>query len=295
MTEKELLLAAILKCQRADLYSGRMSLTKEQEEKLAYCLSLRSQGIPLQYVLGESEFFGFRFKVDKRVLIPRPETEILVEAVIRRTSATKRWRTPDRALWRAKDEGCRTTDCESRLPAGKAGITNHEPRILDIGAGSGCIAVALAKSLPDARVTAVDISCQALELARENALINGVSERINFIQSDLFPPGEREFDIIVSNPPYICSEDIDKLSAEVRNEPRLALDGGNDGLDFYREIIPRAGRLLKKGGFLALEMGFLQRQGIEEIIKSQDRLRLKEVIKDYSDIERIMVMEKWIN
>ena len=85
------------------------------------------------------------------------------------------------------------------------------------------------------------------------------------------------------------------MSAEVRNEPRLALDGGNDGLDFYREIIPRAGRLLKKGGFLALEMGFLQRQGIEEIIKSQDRLRLKEVIKDYSDIERIMVLEKWIN
>mgnify|MGYP001558663648 CR=1 FL=1 len=288
MSEKEILLTAILKCQRAELYSGRLVLTEEQREKLSYYLSLRAQGVPLQYILGETEFFGFRFKVDKRVLIPRPETEILVEAVIRRTSATKRWRTPDRALWRAKDEGCRTTDCESR-------ITNYEPRILDIGAGSGCIAVALAKSLPDARVTAVDISCQALELARENALLNGVSDRINFIQSDLFPPTAEAFDIIVSNPPYVCSQEIEKLSLEVRNEPRLALDGGNDGLSFYRGIIPRAGRLLKNGGFLALEMGFLQRQGIEEIIKSQDRLRLKEVIKDYSDIERIMVMEKWIN
>lgn len=265
MSERELLLTAILKCQRADLYSGRPALTKEQEDRLVYCLSLRSQGIPLQYVLGETEFFGLRFKVDKRVLIPRSETELLVEAVIRRM----------------KDEGSRTTD--------------YEPRILDIGAGSGCIAVALAKFLPNARVTAVDISCQALELARENALLNEVSDRINFIQSDLFPPAAEAFDIIVSNPPYVCSQEIEKSSAEVRNEPRLALDGGNDGLDFYREIIPRAGRFLKKGGLLALEMGFLQRQGIEEIIKSQGRLRLKEVIKDYSDIERIMVLGKWIN
>ncbi len=258
MTERELLLTAILKCQRADLYAGRWSLTKEQEERLTYCLSLRSQGIPLQYVLGETGFFGLRFKVDKRVLIPRPETELLVEAVIRRTKIC-------------------------------------EPRILDIGSGSGCIAVSLAKSLPKARVTAVDISCQALELARENALINGVSERIDFIQSDLFPSGESEFDIIVSNPPYICSQEIDKLSAEVRNEPRLALDGGNDGLDFYREIIPRAGGLLNNGGFLFLEIGWNQRKAIEGIIDKQNALRLEEVIKDYSGIERIMVLGKWIN
>lgn len=281
MTEREILLTAILKCQRADLYSGRWSLTKEQEDRLAYCLSLRSQGIPLQYVLGETEFFGLRLKVDKRVLIPRPETELLVEAVIRRVSATKRWRTPDRALWRAKDEGSRTTD--------------YEPRILDIGAGSGCIAVALAKSLPNARVTAVDISCQALDLARENALLNEVSDRINFIQSDLFPPTAEAFDIIVSNPPYICSQEIEKLSAEVRNEPRLSLDGGNDGLDFYREIIPRVGGLLNNGGFLFLEIGWNQRKAIEGIIDKQNALKLEEVIKDYSGIERIMVLGKWIN
>lgn len=258
MREREILLTAILKCQRADLYSGRMSLTKEQKERLAYCLSLRSQGIPLQYVLGETEFFGLRFKVDKRVLIPRPETELLVEAVIRRTKI-------------------------------------YESRILDVGAGSGCIAVALAKFLPNARVTAVDISCQALDLARENALLNEVSDKIDFIQSDLFPPTAEAFDIIVSNPPYVCSQEIEKLSAEVRNEPRLSLDGGNDGLDFYREIIPRAGGLLNNGGFLFLEIGWNQRKAIEEIIDKQNALKLEEVIKDYSDIERIMVLEKWIN
>ena len=277
MSEKEILLTAILKRQRVDLYSGKLALTKEQEERLAYCLSLRSKGIPLQYVLGESEFFGFRFKVDKRVLIPRPETEILVEAVIEKTF-------------------CR--HCEPAIDLVEGEAISNQVKILDIGTGSGCIAVSLAKSLPNARVTAVDISQEALDLARENALLNEVSDKINFICSDLLSTFSHllsAFDIIVSNPPYLCSEEIEKLSAEVRNEPRLALDGGNDGLDFYREIIPRAGRFLKKGGFLALEMGFLQRQGIEEIIKSQDRLRLKEVIKDYSDIERIMVLEKWIN
>ncbi len=277
MTEREILLTSILKCQRADLYAGKLALTEEQEERLAYCLSLRAKGEPLQYILGEAEFFGLKFKVDSRALIPRPETELLAEAVIERTF-------------------CR--HCEPRrersLPAGRQAIS-RQVEILDIGTGSGCIAVSLAKSLPDARVTALDISPEALELARENALINGVGERINFIQSDLFPPGEGGFDIIVSNPPYICSEEIDKLSAEVRNEPRLSLDGGNDGLDFYREIIPRAGGLLNNGGFLFLEIGLSQGKAIEEIIDKQNALKLEEVIKDYSDIERIMVLGKWIN
>ncbi|HLD41134.1 MAG TPA: peptide chain release factor N(5)-glutamine methyltransferase [Candidatus Omnitrophota bacterium] len=259
MTEREILLTSILKCQRADLYAGKLALTKEQEERLAYYLSLRAKGKPLQYILGETDFFGLRFKVDTRALIPRPETEILVDAVIK------------------------------QFTSHKSQVTS-QVKILDVGTGSGCIAVSLAKSLPDARVTALDISCQALELARENALINGVSERINFIQSDLFPPGEGGFDIIVSNPPYVFSQEIDKLSPEVRSEPRLALDGGNEGLDFYRRIIPLAGGFLKNGGFLALEIGFQQRQGIEEIVNQQGWLRVKEVIKDYSGIERVMVL-----
>ena len=259
MTEREILLTSILKCQRADLYAGKLALTKEQEEILAYYLSLRAKGEPLQYILGESEFFGFRFKVDKRALIPRPETEILVEAVIK------------------------------QFTSHKSQVTS-QVKILDIGTGSGCIAVSLAKSLSNARVTALDISPEALELARENAVINGVLERIDFIQSDLLSPAAKAFDIIVSNPPYVCSQEIDKLSPEVRSEPRLALDGGNEGLDFYRRIIPLAGGFLKNGGFLALEIGFQQRQGIEEIVNQQGWLRVKEVIKDYSGIERVMVL-----
>ena len=270
MTEREILLTSILKCQRADLYAGKLALTKEQEEILAYYLSSRAKGEPLQYILGEAEFFGLKFKVDSRALIPRPETELLVEAVIERIF-------------------CR--HCEPR----RGEAISRQVEILDIGTGSGCISVSLAKSLPDARVTALDISPAALELARENAVINGVLERIDFIQSDLLPPAANAFDIIVSNPPYVCSQEIDKLSAEVRNEPRLSLDGGNDGLDFYREIIPRAGGLLNNGGFLFLEIGLSQRKAIEEIIDKQNALKLEEVIKDYSDIERIMVLGKWIN
>lgn len=264
MTEKEILLTSILNCSRSMLYSQTWSLNVTQEKMLSEALSLRAQGMPLQYIIGETEFFGLRFKVDKRVLIPRPETELLVEAVIRSMEG----------------EGPRTKD-EGR-------------RILDIGTGSGCIAVSLAKALPQAAITALDISFDALSLAKENAMLHSVDHRIRFIQCDLlssFGSRPSAYDLIISNPPYVCSADIKKLQPEVQHEPTVALDGGSDGLDFYRRLIPESARFLRKGGLLFLEIGFEQRKSIERIIAKQNVLELKEVTNDYSGIERVMVLE----
>lgn len=267
MTEKEILLTSILNCSRSALYSQDWTLNDAQEKRLSEALSLRSQGVPLQYILGEVEFFGLLFKVDKRVLIPRPETEILVEAVI-------------------------------NLATPASGGAGSHLKILDIGTGSGCIAVSLAKSLPEVQIDALDVSLEALVLAKENAVKNCVDERINFVQSDFFFVSNENnannclgsYDIIISNPPYLRSCDIAQLPREVRFEPRIALDGGNDGLDFYRGIIQESAKSLKKGGFLFFEIGFSQRKGIEEIIGRQDTMRLSEVRKDYSGIERVIVL-----
>lgn len=263
MTEKEILLTSILDCSRASLYTERISLNSRQSEKFLEALSLRAQGIPLQYILGETEFFGFRFKVDNRVLIPRPETEILVETAIRQSTV--------------------------RSPQSTAAI-------LDIGTGSGCIAVSLAKFLPQAKITAVDISSDALSAAKENVLLNGIEERVNFVQSDLFSSPElsgRSYGLIVSNPPYIPAEDIKGLQREISYEPRLALDGGSGGLDFYRRIIAEAPQFLKNDGLLIMEMGYSQFSEIKNIFEKTGNLEIIEVVKDYNSIDRVIVSKKY--
>ena len=265
MTEKEILLTSILNCSRSALYSEKRSLNTEQEKRLSEALSSRSRGFPLQYILGEVEFFGLVFKVDQRVLIPRPETEILVETVLNKIKNQK-----------------------SKI------------KILDVGTGSGCIAISLAKFLTFARVTAIDISGDALSAAKENASTNSVSNRINFIQSDLFSVFEENnfdnclanYDIIISNPPYVRSGDINGLQKELTYEPGMALDGGGDGLDFYRRIIAEAGNFLKKEGRLFLEIGFGQREDIEKIVSAGNGFSIEEIIKDYSGIARVMIMRR---
>ncbi len=275
MTEKEILLTSILQCSRSVLYTQRPSLDSLQLEKFNEALALRAQGVPLQYILGEVEFYGLTFKTDKRALIPRPETEVLVEA----------------AMKKIENRGLKTET------------------ILDIGTGSGCIAVSIAKFSPMVKVTAVDISFEALSLAKENAILHSVNDRINFIQCDLLSALPAEggslpdrqasacggsfqflaFDFIISNPPYIRSHEIRGLQPELGHEPRIALEGGKDGLVFYRRIIKDAHTLLKKGGLLLIEIGFAQRKAIEKISARQNSLKLVEVINDYSGIERIMV------
>ncbi len=213
-------------------------------------LARRAAGEPLQYILGEQDFFGLRFRVDGRVLIPRPETEILCEKAL---------------------------DFLRTRPGMKA---------LDLCAGSGALAVTLALRCPDAEVWACDISPDALEVAGENARRFGAAVR--FAQGDLFAPlsGER-FDLIVSNPPYVARSDLDKLQPEVRREPVLALDGGPDGLDFYRRIAREAPPHLHEGGRILLEVGAGQAEAVASMLAARNFLP-DEILRDLSGIPRVV-------
>ncbi len=264
MTEKEIILTSIMNCRCVDLYTERKPLTPTQENRLEEILKRRKSGEPLQYILGNCEFMGLKFLVDKRVLIPRPETELLIEAVME-----------------------------------QAQISGSRPlSILDIGTGSGNIAVSLAKNIPRASLVSVDISNEAITLAKANARLNGVLKKIKFIKSDLFQYWRNNvrrpklFDIIVSNPPYIASHTISTLASDVQAEPRLAFDGGPDGLYFFRRIIDEAPEFLKPGGFLFFEIGDGQKEALEKIINEKQEFILTQFIKDYVRTERIVIAER---
>ena len=270
----------LLNCSRDKLYLNQeRKLSQSQVRFLANALRRRLKGCPIQYILGKIEFMGLEFRLTPDVFIPRPETEILVETALRFSSQS-------------------TVDsCQ---------------KILDMGTGSGCIAVSLAKFLPSAEITAADISSSALEIAKENSLLNGTKDKIQFIQADIFNIKHstlniKPFDIITSNPPYIRTAEIPSLEPELDYEPQIALDGGSDGLDFYRRIIQEAPAYLRKGGFLILEVGFNQCSVIKELLtpleKNIDRVKgnsltgfnsveefqIIEVVKDYNNIDRVIV------
>ena len=247
-------------CDRTQLYTGDYEADEDNIKLFHEALDSYARGIPVQYITGEAEFMGFDFGVNPSVLIPRPETEILVE----------------RVLTLIEREGI------------------SEPSILDLGTGSGAIAVSLTKLSPSCRIIASDVSEEALEMCRENAVANGVGDRIEFVLSDLFErfSGKRKFDLIISNPPYIPSEDYDSLPPEVRSEPRIALDGGLKGLEFYRRIIPEAAKRLNNGGYLALEIGYGQAQAIKDILGSTGSYRDIETSKDYNDIDRVVFAKR---
>ena len=247
-------------CDRAQLYTGDYEADEENIKLFHEALDSYARGIPVQYITGEAEFMGFDFDVNPSVLIPRPETEILVE----------------RVLTLMEREGI------------------SEPSILDLGTGSGAIAVSLTKLSPSCKIIASDVSEEALEVGRENAAANGVGDRIEFVLSDLFEriPGKKKFDLVISNPPYIPSEDYDSLPPEVRSEPRIALDGGLKGLDFYKRIIPGAAKRLGRGGFLILEIGFGQARAIKDLLESDGSYCDIEILKDYNDIDRIVFAKR---
>jgi release factor glutamine methyltransferase len=208
---------------------------------------------PLQQILGETEFYGYRVFVDRRVLIPRPETELLVEQV------TQRWQPWYRA-------------------------------ILDIGTGSGCIAVALAKQLPRARITGTDISARALEVARKNVAYHRLLGRIKLVKADLLPAGRTKYDVVISNPPYIPSRKTFALQPEVSQfEPVAALDGGVDGLDFYRRIIAGTATRLSTGGMIALEIGEGQAQAVRTMFPASFTVT---VLPDLCRIPRMVIAVK---
>jgi release factor glutamine methyltransferase len=260
MNEAELVFTDVLKCNRASLYLDRHKrLSPETGRILSGILRRRAAGESLYHILGRVEFMGFEFRVTPACLVPRPETELLVEAAVSYAAA--------------------------------AGVSN--PSILDIGTGSGCIAISIARLLGQVTITATDISPAALELACENARTHGVEDKIDFICSDVFPPrGSGPFDCIVSNPPYIRSADIEGLSAEVRCDPRVALDGGADGMRFYRQIIAGAQGYLSNHGLLIMEAGFDQAECVQQLIADTKKYTVKKVIRDYNDIQRVIIATK---
>lgn len=259
MNEAELVLSQILKIDRPSLYLNRNTrLDKAASGLVSSVLKRRISGEPLAYILGKADFFGLEFYVSPRVLVPRPETEILVETVLR--------------YWLVN------------------GGQRADKKILDLGTGSGCMAVSLAKELPLAKIDAVDISLEALFIAKKNALFHSV--KINFIRGDLFDIRSSGYDLIISNPPYIPTSEISRLQPEVQQEPRLALDGGRDGLDFYHRIADQAPLHLNQEGLLIMEMGYDQCQAIEKILEGSGKLRVVEKVKDYNGIERVIVAKK---
>ena len=221
--DAEVLLAEALHCKRIDLYGMRHAEPASDETRQRYrkLIGKRVEGCPVAYLVGRKEFYSLEFEVSPAVLIPRPDTETLVGECLRlaREVAT--------------------------------------PRLLDVGTGSGCVAVTVARHHPGAQVTAVDLSPEALAVAARNAARHGVSERVHFHEGDLFaplPPGE-PFDCIVSNPPYIPRGEIAGLAADVRDhEPHLALDGGPDGFGVFDRLVAEAPAWLKPGGYLLLEI-----------------------------------------
>ena len=227
----------------------------KEEQRVRYYLALIEiiQGMPIQYITNKQEFMKLDFYVDENVLIPQPDTEILVEKAIEETKK----------------------------------IENVE--ILDMCTGSGCIGISIAKNIENAKVTLVDISKNAIEIAKKNALQNKVESQLTFIQSNMFEKVEKKFDIIVSNPPYIKTDVIQKLDKQVQNEPHIALDGGKDGLKFYKIIIEEAKKYLKENGKLILEIGYDQKEEVENLIKQSGQYKKIEVIKDLSQNDRVII------
>ncbi|MCL4457503.1 MAG: peptide chain release factor N(5)-glutamine methyltransferase [Nitrospirae bacterium] len=253
------------------IYAGSIELNDEISELIDSFAARRAQGEPLQYIIGHVEFYGLKINVGRGVLIPRPETELLVEETIKRVKSYEL-----RAM------------SSRKMQNSKLQTLNSELTILDLCTGSGCIAIALAKHFPDAVVYGIDKSDTAIQYAIRNAMENNV-RNVYFIKGDLFEHVKNiKFDCIVSNPPYIRKGDIPNLQREVKDyEPLEALDGGDDGLDFYRRIFENAPKFLKENGIIILEIGHDQAEGVNEIAVNSG-IRNISFIKDYAGIRRII-------
>lgn len=244
---------------KAYLYAHpELELACSELNRYNEALGRRAAGEPLQYITGHQEFWGLDLLVTPAVLIPRPETEHAVEAALE--------------LLRGMDS----------------------PQLVDVGTGSGCIALALASELPLARIDGVDISDEALNVARRNAAGLGFADRIAFWRSDLlerYLDGSASFDLVVSNPPYVGDSEADRLQVEVReHEPHRALfGGGKEGLDIYRQLIPQAARVLKRDGWLVMEIGYTQERAVLELLIDWNQVRS---IPDLQGIPRVVVARK---
>ncbi|MBN1385273.1 MAG: peptide chain release factor N(5)-glutamine methyltransferase [Elusimicrobia bacterium] len=284
--DAEVLLSHILGLKTGDIYLGKRNVNIIKRKKYEKCVVRRKSGIPTAYITGNTEFMGLKFFINRYVLIPRQETEILVEEIIK---------------------------LSNHLIIG----SSNRLSILDIGTGSGNIAVSLARYIDNSKITAVDISDNALKVAEKNAKFNSVSEKISFLRTDLFAKipapissgrplrqslseargspnktGRRNlFDIIVSNPPYIRTSEIPKLQKEIQYEPVVSLDGGKDGFSFYEKIVLESKKYLKNNGFLAFEIGYHHSKKVRDMMIMGGFKNIN-VRKDYSGNERVIYGQK---
>ena len=259
--QTELLLAHLLKMPRMKLYLNfDRALSPAEIDSLRELVKRRGQREPLQYIVGSTSFCGYEIAVSRHALIPRPETELLAELGWKFLSTI-----------------------------------NHQPSTaLDFGTGTGCIAIALAAKCPNANITALDVSADALALAKQNALQNQVAERIEFLQGDGFAAlsTKTQFDLLIGNPPYIASAEIETLDPEVKGfDPLGALDGGADGLDFYRRLATEAKPFLKSYGKIMLEFGDGQADEIKKVFENEKWI-VEAVQEDYSQRARILTAHK---
>jgi release factor glutamine methyltransferase len=259
LLDAQVILCHVLRVDRLYLIVNKERvLTNEEICKYNGMIEKRLYGVPVQYIIGRQEFMGLDFYVEEGVLIPRPDTEILIEKVL--------------------DSIDKESICS----------------IVDIGTGSGAITITLAKYIRNSHVYSIDISKKALDIARRNAEEHDMLPKISFLNGSLFDPLsnmgiEGRIDVLVSNPPYIPTDDIENLQIEVSKfEPRIALDGGKDGLDFYKEIINRAPKYLRQGGFMALEVGHDQARRVMELMEEKNRYIDIEITKDLAGIERVV-------
>jgi release factor glutamine methyltransferase len=269
----ELLLMHALGRDRTWLYSHPEDIVAPATAQKYFALvARRAAGDPTQYLTGKQEFWGLDFEVTPAVLIPRPETEHVIEVVLARLGSRR---------------STKASDAEYKLA---------KLRIADLGTGSGCIAITLARELPNAEIFATDISADALAVARRNAVRHAVDARVHLIECDLlgaFSESPLPFDLIVSNPPYVGRNEADELAREVRDhEPHAALFGGATGVEMYARLVEQAGALLRPGGILVLELGHNSLEHVRAIFEKQVGWRNVAITLDLAGIERVMAAER---
>lgn len=249
--DAEILLMFVLNCDRVRLFT-RDTISDDETEEYKALLKRRGELTPVPYITGQQEFMSLPFFVNEHTLIPRPDTEILVETALKLINE------------------------------------NSFKNVLDLGTGTGCISVALAHFCDDVNIIAADISDKALETAKKNAVSNNVDDRITFIKSDMFENIAHKFDIIISNPPYIKTRDIDSLGSQVKCfEPLIALDGGDDGLKFYEIIACEAAKYLTQGGMVFFEIGYDQAHDVRQILKDNNFTGIR-TLQDLAGLDRVV-------
>ena len=323
--DAEVLLCDVLGCRRIDLFMRlQQELLPEELKRYREYVLRRAAWEPLAYIIGRKAFLQWELKVTPAVLIPRPETELLVEKLVQYCTGKTLTQLEKEAFWRKKSEEAKAaaekakavsleklqneTDPEEAAiwqqeaadreavaaqAAERAGTAENfadkSTDILDMGVGSGAILLSLLKLLPDSRGLAVDISPEALAVAKENAELLGVTDRVWFLQSDIWSriPAKSQFDIVVSNPPYIPAKVIGTLAKDVQKEPRLALDGGDDGLTAYRKITAGMSLHMKPDGLAAFEVGIGQGEAVAALCRAQG-FTVTAVVNDYAGVDRMV-------